>query len=130
MKVPAAKGTSATASKGDHATEGEGQRGGEVVGQGMRRRPAAVHQNAEIPQFLGNLVCGRYQPGDDAEPDVDHESAADHSECAHGQTRQDDPAQQCHGGNAVGPEERTDGPSGGPSRSLGSKSTVEIEGVR
>ncbi len=39
--------------------------------------PAAVHEDPEVAELLGDLVGGGDQPGHDPDSDVDHERAAD-----------------------------------------------------
>src|SRR6185503_21315055 len=48
-----------------------------VVDERLLHRPSAVHQQAEIPHFLWQLVGCRDEPGHDAEANVDDERRSD-----------------------------------------------------
>jgi hypothetical protein len=62
---------------GDHRADQDGRGRGQVVGQGGPPLPAAVDQDAEVAQLLGDLVGGGDQPGDHAQAGVGDERGAD-----------------------------------------------------
>lgn len=59
------------------STDRERQCGGDVLEQCVSNTPPAVHENVEIAELLGDLVCGGHQPRNDAQPDIDDERTAD-----------------------------------------------------
>lgn len=59
----------------------EGQTRGQIQEQGLSPVPATVNQNAEVSEFLWDLVRRSGDPGCQSEPDIDQEDAG-HAEPA------------------------------------------------